>query len=278
MKRLLISLVFGLAAAAATAQPIGVAQGVSVLDSGTACSVANTCAVFGGVAPSVSVAFTISGTFTGTLTFEASGDGGSFFSVLAMNSATGANVTTTTATGLFSLPNPGYVAIRARATAWTSGTALVSLTRGAGSTRLFNPVFSTAQFGDGTVAAPSITFSAQTTTGFLRGGSGLLDYAAASYSGTNPALRFSGGEGITIGNGLDLAFTASSGAAGTVDTRFSRGSVAGEFTFTAVLFANLGTPANGHFAYCSDCTIANPCASGGTGAWAKRLNGVWVCN
>lgn len=42
--------------------------------------------------------------------------------------------------------------------------------------------------------------------------------------------------------------------------------------------ANLGTPANGTITYCSDCTIANPCAGGGTGAIAKRLNGAWVCN
>jgi hypothetical protein len=46
----------------------------------------------------------------------------------------------------------------------------------------------------------------------------------------------------------------------------------------AITQANLGTPANGTIAYCSDCTIANPCAGGGTGALAKRLNGVWVCN
>jgi len=43
-------------------------------------------------------------------------------------------------------------------------------------------------------------------------------------------------------------------------------------------FANLATPTNGTERYCSDCTIANPCAGGGTGALAKRLNGVWVCN
>jgi hypothetical protein len=43
-------------------------------------------------------------------------------------------------------------------------------------------------------------------------------------------------------------------------------------------FANLGTPANGTVVYCSNCTIANPCASGGSGAIAKRLNSVWVCN
>lgn len=45
-------------------------------------------------------------------------------------------------------------------------------------------------------------------------------------------------------------------------------------------FSNIGTTltANGDMAYCTDCTIANPCASGGTGALAKRLNGVNVCN
>jgi hypothetical protein len=52
----------------------------------------------------------------------------------------------------------------------------------------------------------------------------------------------------------------------------------GEVIHVGVTFANLGTPSNGAFAYCSDCTIANPCASGGTGAFAKRLNGSWVCN
>ena len=49
-------------------------------------------------------------------------------------------------------------------------------------------------------------------------------------------------------------------------------------TFTATLFANLGTPSNGTLVYCSDCTFANPCASGGTGAFAKRLNGAWRCD
>jgi len=45
-----------------------------------------------------------------------------------------------------------------------------------------------------------------------------------------------------------------------------------------VTFANLGTPANGTITFCSDCAIANPCAGAGTGALAKRLNSVWVCN
>jgi hypothetical protein len=46
----------------------------------------------------------------------------------------------------------------------------------------------------------------------------------------------------------------------------------------STVFANLGTPGNGVLIYCSDCTVANPCAGSGTGALAKRLNGTWVCN
>lgn len=52
----------------------------------------------------------------------------------------------------------------------------------------------------------------------------------------------------------------------------------GNLISAGVTQANLGTPADGSIIYCSDCTIANPCAGGGTGAIAKRLNGAWVCN
>lgn len=54
--------------------------------------------------------------------------------------------------------------------------------------------------------------------------------------------------------------------------------IGGPLILTSVTFANLGTPGNGSLRYCSDCTIANPCAAAGTGALAKRLNGAWVCN
>jgi hypothetical protein len=47
---------------------------------------------------------------------------------------------------------------------------------------------------------------------------------------------------------------------------------------TAATQANLGAATNGSMIYCSDCTVASPCAGGGTGAIAKRLNGAWVCN
>jgi hypothetical protein len=49
---------------------------------------------------------------------------------------------------------------------------------------------------------------------------------------------------------------------------------------TGFLFAVIATnlAQDGDVGYCSDCTIANPCAGSGTGAIAKRLNGVNVCN
>jgi hypothetical protein len=43
-------------------------------------------------------------------------------------------------------------------------------------------------------------------------------------------------------------------------------------------FGALAAQPNGTITYCPDCTIAAPCAGGGTGALAKRLNGAWVCN
>lgn len=52
----------------------------------------------------------------------------------------------------------------------------------------------------------------------------------------------------------------------------------GTIQLTATTQGNLGTVVNGQIKYCSDCTIASPCAGGGTGALAKGLNNAWVCN
>lgn len=43
----------------------------------------------------------------------------------------------------------------------------------------------------------------------------------------------------------------------------------------SVTYANLGTPSNGAITYCSNCTAANPTASGGAGAIVRRENGAW---
>jgi Nitrous oxidase accessory protein len=43
-------------------------------------------------------------------------------------------------------------------------------------------------------------------------------------------------------------------------------------------FALLGNAANGSFVYCPDCTAGPVCTGAGSGAFAKRLAGAWVCN
>jgi hypothetical protein len=49
--------------------------------------------------------------------------------------------------------------------------------------------------------------------------------------------------------------------------------------YNGVVYSSLSNfPSNGTVVYCSDCQITNPCASGGHGAIAKRLSGIWVCN
>lgn len=143
-------------------------------------------------------------------------------------------------------------------------------------------------FQDGSVGAPSIAFNSQPAMGFYKVAASTLDFVSPVFSTTLPMLRFAGGEGIIIPSALDLAFTASGGAGGTVDTRLGRAG-AGEFGLTTpVAFASLGTPANGSFAYCNDCTVTTPascpatpascvCVGSGTGALALRLNGTWAC-
>jgi hypothetical protein len=91
-----------------------------------------------------------------------------------------------------------------------------------------------------------------------------------------------GSRGTGTGAGGDIIFqTAPAGGSGT-----SQNALAAAFTvkgdgavqLKSVTFANLPTVANGYLIYCSDCTIASPCASGGSGAFAKGINGAWVCN
>lgn len=70
----------------------------------------------------------VSGTFTGTLQFEMSINGTDFVAALATNVTTGAEVTTTTATGIFKFDAVGALVVRVRSTAWTSDTATIHLT------------------------------------------------------------------------------------------------------------------------------------------------------
>lgn len=70
------------------------------------------------------IAFQIRGTWSGTLTFEASNDNTTWVAVPAMNQASGASATTTTANGIY-IVSPAAQAVRARMSAYTSGTAII---------------------------------------------------------------------------------------------------------------------------------------------------------
>ena len=70
----------------------------------------------------------ITGTFSATLQFEMSIDGTNFVAIIAESVTTGTQATTTTATGIFKFDVVGARIVRVRSTAYTSGTATVSLT------------------------------------------------------------------------------------------------------------------------------------------------------
>jgi len=80
------------------------------------------------VADADRIAFVVTGTFTGTITFEASVDGTTFAAFGMQVPTGGAIVSTATAPGTFAaIANScqGFETVRARMSAYTSGTALV---------------------------------------------------------------------------------------------------------------------------------------------------------
>lgn len=120
-------------------------------------------------------------------------------------------------------------------------------------------------------ASNTSTYSAFNNTGQLGVGVSApvaqLDVRPSSSSTIGQVLRLASGQ---TANALEVQ--------NSTGTLLSGVAASGAFYSAGVTQANLGTPANGTFVFCTDCTIASPCASGGTGALAKRLNSVWVCN
>lgn len=69
----------------------------------------------------------LTGTFSGTLQFEMTIDGTTFVAVQATSVTTGTVATTATATGVFFYNVVGAQSVRVTSTAWTSGTAVVTI-------------------------------------------------------------------------------------------------------------------------------------------------------
>jgi hypothetical protein len=72
------------------------------------------------------VCLNILGTFVGTVTFEGSMDGTNWYAVPALNRTTSTSATSATAPGLFYLALPGISFLRARVSAYTSGSITVN--------------------------------------------------------------------------------------------------------------------------------------------------------
>jgi hypothetical protein len=129
----------------------------------------------------------------------------------------------------------------------------------------------------------------------LENNNGALTCASKATNGTVTSVRatdnFSGGHVTLTGGYPGILIDGTSGAIGgwdggnlhplthlDVEQNWTQPQHLNGWSDRGTTFTNLGTPANGTFYFCPDCTVANPCAGGGTGALAKRLNSVWVCN
>ncbi|TSA53233.1 MAG: hypothetical protein D4R44_04060 [Actinobacteria bacterium] len=158
----------------------------------------------------------------------------------------------------------------------TSGDRIVNLNYGT-VTGFVYPFYMTGSATTGTVLLV-------TNTNAGGNADAMIELSTTSVTGGDAYIRMGNGTtswaaGLDNDSATDVYVISNSASAGSSNAvSFATGTLLGQMTLTGQTFANIGTPANGTIAYCSDCTIANPCVGGGTGAIGKRLNGVWVCN
>lgn len=152
---------------------------------------------------------------------------------------------------------------------------------------------------NGTSANCAYSFASSVNTGLFWNGTNLLPtVGGVSYlycngssitqnlpilaGGTAGSPFYQDDQGTNSGLFLGTNFMGVS-TAGAENMRFTGGASAKQMLLAACTFANLGTPANGGFAYCSDCDaptlVDSTCTSVGakTGSFAARVNGAWKC-
>lgn len=147
----------------------------------------------------------VTGTFVGTITFEASLDGSAWSTVQVIAQATSALTTTTTAAGLFIVPNPGYSWVRARMSAYTSGTALVTIQAGDGAEQVASIQVQPANVRAIHLAAATQTLTAgQSGTKFVGAADAVFTLPAASASTVGVWYEFECGA-LSTGTGLSIS-------------------------------------------------------------------------
>jgi hypothetical protein len=121
---------------------------------------------------------------------------------------------------------------------------------------------------DGATQISTITIAAPisgATGGYAWYGNGIL------MGTTNASTLTFVAPNIYVGAGTLVASSGSTGMRGT--NLWTQ-----NFQITPTLFANLGSPQNGSLYFCGDCTAASsPCTGSGSGTFAFRRNGSWVC-
>jgi hypothetical protein len=106
------------------------------------------------------------------------------------------------------------------------------------------------------------------TFGDFRVKNGFTIYSRNAANNNNfEVLATSSDDGVNLGNGGNVVRIMAFG-----------GTLGGRIEIQPRTFENLGTPVNGTMSWCSNCTEADPCATGGTGSFAKRQNSRWKCN
>lgn len=132
---------------------------------------------------------------------------------------------------------------------WNAGTAGPSCARG-GSVALSIVSGPSVALPLGSASNPSLTDMSSNSSGLFWISTNVVGIACAS----NEMVRFTGSSATNA-----------------------------QALFAPCTFANLGTPANGSFAYCSDCDaptlVDSTCTNIGakTGSFAARVNGAWKC-
>lgn len=123
------------------------------------------------------------------------------------------------------------------------------------------------QYAARKVSANSAATTVQLTAAFVAGND-VLVYGPVLY--IIPAAQISDDEALWFAQSMNTHDTAC--GVGTICNTSGH-----PMQFAPDTFAGLGSPPNGTFTHCVDCKITNPCTGSGTGAFAKRLNGAWVC-
>lgn len=192
--------------------PMALAQSqtATLSASSTGCATADSCLVLNLNPSNSGGAFQLVGTFVGTVSFEGTVNGNTWFALPVTPIAGGATATSATGTGMWQFGNAGLVSVRARISAYTSGSAEVTIFSSGGS-----PNSATATIaGTVIVAGAGTAGSAGTAALTIQGISSGVPVAVTGGSTALPVMATDGVATTIYGGTMSTlsALTTTSGA------------------------------------------------------------------